>query len=100
MEVACPNCLTPIAKQWHKVRCGSCERAKRADQAKVKAGEMDAGEYYDKWKPGSRRAHPVRALLEGAVPISGMVFFFNGEPYIAATKRDAAIAALTRPDVV
>ena len=54
---------------------------------------MDPQAHHDKWARDWRRARelkerPARVLLEGAVPVGGKIFYWRGEPYLAAQYAD------------
>lgn len=88
-ESACPRCTRPFVRAFKKPLCPDCTQERRRDYAKAMRDNSFIA-YNEKWdrslwpkKPG----HPVRALLDGAIPIPGKVFFFNSTPYIAARHR-------------
>lgn len=94
MEIACPNCTAPFDRTWRKPRCGKCADERRQDWQAVLRDELTTESFYANWNVKNSGAHPVRALLDGAVPIGGKVFFFNSTPYIAAKYREEVKALL------
>ena len=96
MESVCPHCHAPFARERrYGPRCRDCHTQKRADYKRVNRFEMAFKDYVLKWKiTSSARVVPDRALLDGAVPIKGKIFFWRGEPYIAAKYREEVKATL------
>lgn len=96
METICPHCHAPFVRERKfGPRCRDCHTEKRADYKRVNRFEMAFKDYVLKWKvPPSSKAQPERELLAGAVPVGGKVFFWRGEPYIAAKYREEIKSSL------
>lgn len=89
-ETACPRCTRPFVRAFKKPLCQFCTQERRKDYAKAMRGNSFIA-YNEKWDRSlwpKKDGHPVRALLDGAVEISGKIFFFNGVPYVAARFRE------------
>lgn len=89
MEKVCPHCERPFERtDRRRVRCADCQRAKERDYVRVNRFEMGFTEYREKWRLPERAPSVIdRPLLLGAYPLGGKIFFWKGEPYLAAKYR-------------
>lgn len=96
-ERVCASCDIPFVPppSHRSPKCVRCLAEMREDYKAVNRFEMDFAEYRRKWRNPKRLEEVVeRPLMLGAVPIGGKVFFWKGEPYIAARHREAVKAIL------
>ena len=60
--------------------------------------DHDAYEAYRRrWyvpQPERPSSHPVRELVDTAIPLAGRIFFFDGQPYLPRLKFDEVRAAM------
>lgn len=95
-ERVCRHCDEPYLNKTHKkASCDTCALRRRNDYAALNRFEMTVREYERRWTViQSKEERADRSLLDGAVPLSGMVFMWRGRPYLAESKKDELKALL------